>query len=277
MIDSHIHLDAKNYAEGGGVVEILQAAAQCGVDRVVTPSLHFQSFQRLQALAAEFPNVVYPAIGVHPHEVIPELLEGLEEKLTSGLGQVAAPILGETGLEGHYDFTPMELQMEFLRSHLRVARTHGVPCILHCRASEALLYEELQRVSLPHPPVVHCFTGSWEWAQRFLELGCYIGITGIVTFKNAGEVAEVASKVPLDRLLVETDGPYLAPLPHRGRTNKPEFIPLIVNAIASLRGLPPEQVGQATARNTEKVFGLPELEQKTTVSPHQAPQRKRPE
>lgn len=274
MIDSHVHLDAKNYADDGGVGEILHAASQVGVNRAVAPALHFESFRRLQQLAVEFPNVVFPAVGVHPHEVTPELIENLEERLTAQLTNLETPILGETGLEGHYDFTPLELQVESLRAHLEVARAHGVPCILHCRATEQLLFDELSRARLRYPAVVHCFTGSWEWAQRFLDLGCYIGITGIVTFKKAGDVADVATRVPLDRLLVETDGPYLAPIPHRGRTNKPEYIPLIVDAIARLRGVDNESVARATVDNTEKLFRLPEPRGNMTVSHQQTPQRK---
>lgn len=258
MIDSHVHLDAKIYTEEGGVGEIVRAASSVGVDRMVTPSLHLASFQCLQALAEEFPGVIYPAAGIHPHEVKPEYLLGLEENLTSALAELSTPILGETGLEGHYDFTPLELQLESLRLHLEVAKKCEVPCILHCRASEELLLRELEHFALTHPGVVHCFTGSWDWARRFLDLGCYIGITGIVTFKKAGDVAEVASKVPLDRLLVETDGPYLAPIPHRGRTNKPQYIPLIVEAIAHLRGISVHEVAEATIANTERVFGLPQ-------------------
>lgn len=258
MIDSHIHLDAKNYADGAGIGQILHSAREAGVDRMVTPALHFESFQRLRELEREYPEVIYPAVGVHPHEVSPEWSDGLEDRLADGLSQLKTPILGETGLEGHYDFTPLELQLEFLRAHLAVAQTHGVPCILHCRSTESLLHDELVKARLRSPVVIHCFTGSWEWAQRFLELGCYVGITGIVTFKKAGDVADVASRLPLDRLLVETDGPYLAPIPHRGRTNKPEYIPLIVDAIAALRGTAPHTVAEATVANSEKLFRLPE-------------------
>ncbi len=258
MIDSHVHLDAKNYLEEGGVEKIVHSAHQNGVLAMVMPALHFSSFQRLQELAATFPNL-YPAVGVHPHEVVPELRPQLEEKLVEGLEQLPFPILGETGLEGHYDFTPMTLQQEFLEAHLTVARERHVPLILHCRSAEQELYDMLVEAKLTHPAVVHCFTGTWEWAKRFLDLGCYIGITGIVTFKKAGDVAEVARQVPLDRLLVETDGPYLAPIPHRGRTNKPEYIPLIVEAIARLREVPRTLIAQQTMENTRTLFHLPQL------------------
>lgn len=258
MIDSHVHLDAKNYLEEGGVEQIVRSARQAGVLAMVMPALHLASFERLRELAATIPNL-FPAVGVHPHEVAPELRPGLEQKLAEGLDALAVPILGETGLEGHYDFTPMERQRDFLRAHLEVAKARSVPLILHCRSAEQELYDLLVEARLSYPAVVHCFTGSWEWARRFLDLGCYIGITGIVTFKKAGDVAEVARQVPLDRLLVETDGPYLAPIPHRGRTNKPEFIPLIVEAIARLRDASSEQIAETTMQNTRTLFQLPEL------------------
>lgn len=258
MIDSHVHLDAKAYAEGAELTEILQSAARVGVERMVAPALHFDSFERLLSLSQEFSNI-YPAVGVHPHEASPDLAEGLYQRLESSLGRLNVPIVGETGLEGHYDFTPMDVQLQCLRPHLEVARAHGVPVILHCRSCEELLYQELKSANLPKQGVVHCFTGSWEWAQKFLDLGYYIGITGIVTFKSAGDVAEVATRLPLDRLLVETDGPYLAPVPHRGRVNKPEYIPLVVEAIATLRGVSFGQIASQTVNNTEKLFALGEL------------------
>lgn len=237
---------------------------------MVTPALHLDSFERLVEISGQYPEIVFPAVGVHPHEASPERSNGLESGLREGLKRLAVPILGETGLEGHYDFVPLTDQLVSLRQHLAVAEETGAPLILHCRECETQLYEELQGRDLPGKGVVHCFTGSWEWAQRFLELGFYIGITGIVTFKKATQVAEVASKVPLDRLLVETDGPYLAPIPHRGRTNKPEYIPLIVNKIAELRGTPQSEVAAATVENTERLFALPKPSETPSVSVNNA-------
>lgn len=257
MIDSHIHLDAKVYSDDGGVEAVIHAAHRNGVERFVSPALHFESFERLLEIQKAHP-CVFPAVGIHPHEVSAERLVDLLPRLEAGLEKLTTPIVGETGLEGHYDFTPFDHQLESLRVHIEVARVHRVPLILHCRSCEQQLYDELRAKRLERPGVVHCFTGTWEWAQRFLDLGFYIGITGIVTFKNAEDVAQVATRVPLDRLLVETDGPYLAPIPHRGRTNKPEYIPLIIEAIARLRETSIEAVATATVRNTEEIFGLPE-------------------
>lgn len=257
MIDSHVHLDAKSYDDSGGTKPLIDSAQNLGVDRFVAPALHLESAQRLRALAIEYP-CIYPAAGIHPHEVGQVSLDDLPTQLEKALTLLSVPIIGETGLEGHYDLSPIEIQLASLRDHLAVARTHGVPCIIHCRKTEQILYDELQKVGPHFPVVVHCFTGSWDWAQRFLELGCYIGITGIVTFKSAGDVAEVARRIPLDRLLVETDGPYLAPIPHRGQMNKPEYIPLIVDKIASIREQSAQDIAHATTLNTENFFRLPQ-------------------
>ncbi len=258
MIDSHIHIDAPIYQKDEGLGEILRAAAAAGVERLVAPSLHLDSYSTLAALARLHPEI-HPAAGIHPHEVTEERVSQLLVSLPRVLAEMPTPIIGETGLEGHYDFSDPELQMRSLQVHLDAAEEHLAPVILHCRQAEEELYAELSKRCLPAGGVVHCFTGSWDWAQRFLDLGFHIGITGIVTFKRADTVAEVAAKVPLDRLLVETDGPFLAPVPHRGRTNRPEYIPLIVGRIAELRGVSPSVVAKSTASNCIELFRLPEL------------------
>jgi len=259
MIDSHNHIDAKAYkTEPLSVKKVLSDARAAGVRRIVAPALHLQSYSELREIAAKHPEV-YPAVGVHPHEASEEFNHELSKNLQEALRDAPHPIVGETGLEGHYDFTPMEVQMRSLQSHLEVAQTHGLPIILHCRETEEILFNELKRWKLPVGGVVHCFTGSWEWAQRFLDLGFHIGITGIVTFKKSTQVQEVATRLPQDRLLVETDGPYLAPVPYRGKINKPEYIPHIVRKIAELRGVSEEQIARLTVSNTEKLFGLPKL------------------
>ncbi len=231
---------------------------------MITPALHFDSFFELLSLSEKHSRIS-PAVGIHPHEVKESFLESLTDNLESALSKLKAPILGETGLEAHYDFVPWDLQLASLRAHLETAQTHLVPIILHCRSAEESLYHELKKYRLPRGGVVHCFTGSWSWAQRFLDLGFHLGITGIVTFKKAADVAEVATKAPLERLLVETDGPYLAPIPHRGKTNFPAYIPLIVDKIGQLRGLDAREVARQTVDNTIKLFDLPELAEDSSV------------
>lgn len=258
MIDSHVHIDSESYLSlPEGVEGLLSAAARAGVERVVAPSIHLESHANLLRLQKAHPDTVFPAAGVHPHDASEARNVGLSAALEKALEATDIPIVGETGLEGHYDFTPAETQLESLRVHLELARIHQLPLILHCREMEELLYRELSRTRFPAGGVVHCFTGSWEWARRFLDLGFHIGITGIVTFKKSVQVQEVASRVPADRLLVETDGPYLAPIPFRGKLNRPEYIPHIVEKIAELRETDPAIIGDQTTRNAEQLFRLP--------------------
>ncbi|MFA5505043.1 MAG: TatD family hydrolase [Vulcanimicrobiota bacterium] len=264
MIDSHVHIDAKNYREGHTVANILFQAAIAGVDRVVSPSLHMESFRELLQIRQNHPGV-YPAAGVHPHEASRARSQTILSDLKQAMLQLPVPIVGETGLEGHYDFIPLDVQLESLDLHLEFAHAHGLPVILHCRETEEVLYHRLKAYAPNLFGVIHCFTGTWEWAQRFLELGFHIGITGIVTFKNSAQVQEVATRTPAERLLVETDGPYLAPIPFRGKLNKPEYIPIIVKKIAELRGAHPGEVADFTTTNTEALFGLPKHEQKSSV------------
>lgn len=264
MIDSHVHIDAKPYLEfEGGVEQVLADALAVGVDRVVAPSTDLDSYRALLALKAHHPEI-YPAAGIHPHYATEDHLEGLAEALERSLASSQHPIVGETGLEGHYDLVPMEIQVASLKVHLDLAKAHGLPVILHCRNTEELLYNTLKKMGLKCG-VIHCFTGNWEWAERFLELGFHIGITGIVTFKNSHDVQAVAKQIPSDRLLVETDGPYLAPVPFRGKVNKPEYIPHIVEKIAQLRDVLVSEIAATTTDNTERLFRLPKLSPKIAV------------
>lgn len=262
MIDSHLHIDAAPY-QTEGVGNVLRRAGAVGVGRVVAPALNFESYQQLVLLSREHPTI-YPAAGVHPHEASKGRLATLATDLENALATAQIPVVGETGLEGFYDFVPMEVQLHSLRLHLQVAAVHDLPVILHCRDAEELLYRELLAAKV-QKGVVHCFTGDWSWAQRFLELGFYIGITGIVTFKKSTQVQDVATRVPDDKLLVETDGPYLAPIPFRGKLNLPEYIPHIVRKVAELREAEEEAVGEMTGRNAERLFGLPKLPSETSV------------
>lgn len=248
FIDTHIHLDAQAYA--GDWPAVLDRAVEAGVAHVVAPATTLESARRLLEMASEDARV-RPAVGVHPHEAGSWRDEHLVE--LSELVERAVAV-GEIGLDFHYDFAPPEQQLSCLRAQLDVAREHSLPIILHCREAEETLYEELSRARLPAGGVVHCFTGGWEWADRFLDLGYFLGITGMVTFPKLAEVHEVARRIPLERLLLETDGPYLAPIPYRGKRNEPGYVPLIASKVAELRGIDSEQVGLATSASANKLF-----------------------
>lgn len=248
LIDSHIHLDSKEYAADWPL--LLDRAAAQGVRASVVPATDLQSSRRILEMAAD-PRVA-PAVGIHPHQAASYQPESKVELAELARQAVA---LGETGLEMFYDFCPLEVQKSNLRAHLELAQETGLPLILHCREAERQLYEELQ--AFPSlSGVVHCFTGPWEWAERFLELGFYLGVTGMVTYPKAATVHEVARRCPLDRLLVETDGPYLAPIPYRGRRNEPGTVPAIAARVAELRGMEAADVARATLAATVSLFKL---------------------
>ncbi|MCA9790291.1 MAG: TatD family hydrolase [Candidatus Eremiobacteraeota bacterium] len=248
MIDSHVHLDSQPY--GDDWQQVLDQAQQVGVHSVVVPATDLDSARRALEMAHQDPRLQV-AVGIHPHQAAgyqgQATLESLRE-LAPG-----AVAIGETGLECFYDFCPLEQQLESLRGQLGLAAELDLPVILHCREAEEELYRELKRQ--PCRGVVHCFTGDWEWGQRFLELGLYLGVTGMVTFPKAHNVHEVASKCPLERLLVETDGPYLAPIPYRGKRNSPAYIPLIVEKVAQLRQSTASEIDAASEAATRDLFG----------------------
>ncbi|MGE0491669.1 MAG: TatD family hydrolase [Vulcanimicrobiota bacterium] len=249
MIDSHVHLDSQPYADDWP--QVLDQAEQAGVGWVIVPATDVESARRALGMA-ESDSRLRVAVGVHPHQAAS--YQG--EDTLAALRQLApaAVAIGETGLECFYDFCSLEQQLVSLRGQLRLAAELDLPVILHCREAEEILYQEL--LKQPCRGVVHCFTGSWEWAQRFLELGLYLGVTGMVTFPKAANVRELAQKCPLDRLLVETDGPYLAPIPHRGKRNSPAYIPLIVETVAKLRQINASDIDRATQEATVNLFGL---------------------
>lgn len=253
LVDSHIHLDSQAYHND--LEDCLRRASQFGVESMILPSLDLDSSRRIALLVKEH-SCLAGALGVHPHQASsfdPQTTPGEWERLLREHPWVA---VGETGLELHYDFCPLETQQVSLQAHLDLAERTRLPLILHCRLAEALLYEALQARKGRLQGVVHCFTGGWEWAQKFLDLGFYLGLGGLVTLPKAHEVHEVASKVPSDRFLLETDGPYLSPVPLRGYRNESCLLPLVVERLQELRGDGALEIVQQARTNTRQLFRL---------------------
>jgi TatD DNase family protein len=253
IIDSHIHLDSKAFADD--LDDCMARARQAGVTRMLLPSIDGESSRRILALMGKHSHLA-GAVGIHPHaaaEFDPQVSPQLWRELLSQ-GRWAA--IGETGLEQHYDFCPLEVQKVSLQAHIELAAETGLPLILHCRMAEEPLYEMLQPWAGKVGGVVHCFTGGWDWARKFLDLGFYIGVGGLVTLPKAEEVHEVAANVPADRWLLETDGPYLSPVPFRGFRNESCLLPVVAERIASLRGLGVSEVVQQAAENANRLFRL---------------------
>ncbi|MEW6098471.1 MAG: TatD family hydrolase [Pseudomonadota bacterium] len=255
-VDSHCHLTFPELSQR--LEEIRAAMRRERVDRALCICTTLEEFERVAALAQSHENF-WCSVGVHPDN------EGVEEPSVERLVALAdtpkVVALGETGLDyyrlGERTLAEMEWQRERFRVHIRAARRTGLPLIVHTRSAAAdtlaILREEGQgQVG----GVFHCFTETQEVADAALDLGFYISFSGILTFKNAAELREVARRVPLDRCLIETDSPYLAPVPHRGKVNDPSLVPLVARQLAELKGLAVEEVARATSANFERLFKL---------------------
>lgn len=253
LIDTHAHLETPEYDADRD--EVIARALAAGVGAWINISNGLESFERSCALVAQYPQA-YLAIGIHPHDVAKASIEEFE-KLAAEARRSRVVALGETGLDYYYTHSPREQQQEWFERFLKLARETGLPLSIHQRSAEADFLTSVDR----HFPsgahgVMHCFTGHWEFAQACLDRGFYLSISGIVTFKNAGALREVAAKIPADRLLVETDAPFLAPEPHRGKRNEPAFIVKTAEKIAELRGASLEEIATQSTANAKRLFKL---------------------
>ena len=262
FVDSHCHLTFPELASD--LPRIREAMAQARVDRALCICTTMEEFDTVHALALKHDNF-WCTVGVHPDN------EGIHEpsqaELVEGAGRPRVVAIGETGLDyyqmderkGGRGIADMEWQRERFRTHIRAARQVGKPLVIHTRQASgdtiAILDEEGENGSAGSVGgVFHCFTETAEVARAALDRGFYISFSGILTFKSAADLREVAKLVPLDRMLIETDSPYLAPVPYRGKTNNPSFVPYVAAQIAELRGTTPEAIGQATSANFERLF-----------------------
>ncbi|ODT50029.1 TatD family hydrolase [Devosia sp. 63-57] len=252
LIDSHCHLDFEALA--ADIDGVMARAAAAGVTGMVTISTWVDKFSTYADIAERFPNV-WCSVGTHPHNADQELHIQTEDlvRLSAHPRCIA---IGEAGLDYFYDNAPREAQEIGLRRHIAAARITGLPLVIHSRQADddmaAILEEETGQGAFPF--VLHCFTAGMDLAQRALALGGYISFSGIITFKNAKEIQDVAAMVPADRYLVETDAPYLAPIPHRGQSNEPSFVRHTAEKVAEIRGVTLEQVGRESTANFGRLF-----------------------
>jgi TatD DNase family protein len=253
VVDSHAHLDYENYRED--LLDVLTRATGAGVTAILTVAcLQENDFgARTLQLIAEHEQL-YAAAGVHPHDAR-FYSPALSERLLDLMNQPKVVSWGEIGLDFHYDYSSRDEQRQAFRLQLRAAQALGKPVIIHSREADQETCQILEEeVRLPDPGVLHCFTSTEETARRCLNLGFYISFGGILTFKNAGSLREIARGVPADRLLIETDSPYLAPVPHRGSRNEPAFVTYVAEVLAQLRGTSSETIAQQTTLNFERLF-----------------------
>lgn len=250
-IDSHCHLDFPDLAADTAGVLARMSVAQ--VTHALCVSVNLQDFPRVHALALAHDHL-YASVGVHPDQ--PEDDATTTEQLVDLAAQPKIVAIGETGLDYFRLDGPAVWQQLRFRNHIRAARITGKPLIVHTRsAAQDTLSIMDEEGAAEVGGVMHCFTESLEVARAAIEMGFYISFSGIVTFRNAAPLKTVATELPLDRILIETDSPYLAPVPHRGRMNEPSYVPLVAAEIARLKSIPVEVVAEATTRNFHALFG----------------------
>ncbi len=250
LIDSHCHLNFPALANN--IPDLLAQMARNDVVNALCVSVNLADFPQVLALAEHYPPL-YASVGVHPD--YENVIEPSIEDLVALAAHPKVIAIGETGLDYFRLTGDLNWQRERFRVHIRAARTSGKPLIIHTRAaSEDTLRLMAAENAAEIGGVMHCFTENWETAQAALDMGFYISFSGIVTFKNAAQIKEVAQRVPLDRLLIETDAPYLAPAPHRGKLNHPALVKHVAEEIARLRGISLTEVGIATTANFKNLF-----------------------
>jgi TatD DNase family protein len=249
LVDSHCHLDFPDFAEERDAV--IARARDAGVATMLTIGTRLDQFPGVRAIAETYPEI-WCSVGAHPHEAADHA--GTTAADLAALAAHPRVVgIGETGLDFHYDHSPRDVQEEVFRAHIAASQASGLPLIIHAREAD----DEVARIlreAAPPPGVLHCFSSGRGLAEAALEIGFYISISGIVTVRNADELRDIVRDVPLERLLVETDAPYLAPVPYRGRRNEPAYVAATAACVAALKGIQPDELAAATTENFFRLF-----------------------
>jgi TatD DNase family protein len=252
LVDSHCHLD---YFSDEEMPEVLDRAAAAGVGMMVTIGVRMAQSAAVKALAERFPQV-WGTVGVHPQNAGEEPVPAVEE-IVAAADHPRIVGIGESGLDYFYDKAPRAVQQQGFRHHIRAARTSGLPLVVHARAADediaAILREEREEGG-DFPFLLHCFSSGRQLAETAVEMGGYLSFSGILTFPKSQEIRDIARDMPADRLLVETDSPYLAPTPYRGKRNEPGYVAHTARVLAEIRGLTPEALAESTTRNFRRLF-----------------------
>ena len=256
LIDSHAHLDFDKFQDDFDGV--LDRAREAGVVQIVTigASDGFESNERAIAIAEAHPHI-FATVGIHPHDAS-VASDDIFARIREMADHPKVVAIGETGLDYHYNNSPPEVQRSVFRRFVQMAREVSMPIVIHTRDAEEDTVQILREEGASEVGgILHCFSGTRQLAEAGLELGFHVSLSGIVTFKKAKEIQEVAMTVPLDRLMVETDAPFLAPVPRRGRRNEPAYVAHTLRFIAGLRDMDPVELSRITTENTRRVYNLP--------------------
>jgi TatD DNase family protein len=254
LIDTHAHLDDPRFADD--VADVVARAQAASLERVITIGTDADTSQTNVELATRFP-LLRCAVGIQPNHVA-EVRPGDWEAILELVKHPSCVAVGETGLDRYWDRAPFPLQEDYFARHLELSRRTGKPVVIHCREAEADVVRMLRAEFDAYGPVagvMHSFTGDAATATACLDMGLYISFAGMVTYKNAEDLRRVAATIPLDRLLVETDSPYLAPMPHRGKRNEPAYVVHTAACLAGVRGIGPDVIADHTTRNARALFG----------------------
>lgn len=252
LVDSHCHLDFVDFEPERD--NVVQRALDAGVKRMVTISTRVRKFDTIRALAEAYDSV-YCSVGTHPNNAHEEL-DVTADDLVRLAEHPKVVAIGEAGLDYHYDYAPPEAQRQGFLVHIEASRRTQLPLVIHARSADEDMAEILEQETAkgPFPFILHCFSSGRLLAEKGIALGGYISFSGILTFKNSPEIREVATIVPRDRLLVETDAPFLAPLPHRGKRNEPSFVQHTAAVLADTIGVSKEEIAQITSENVFRLF-----------------------
>jgi TatD DNase family protein len=252
LVDSHCHLDFPDFANE--LDAVVERARSAGLGRVLTISTRVRKHAQVLAIAERFADV-YCSVGTHPHQAHEELDVTVEE-LVRRAEHPKVVAIGEAGLDNHYDFSSPGAQEQGLRTHIAAARRTGLPLVIHSREADAQMVSILQEeyAAGAFPAVLHCFTGGRELALAGTALGFYVSFSGILTFKNSAALRAIAAEIPVDRILVETDAPYLAPQPYRGKRNEPAYVVETARVLAECRGLTTDALARQTTENFFRLF-----------------------
>jgi TatD DNase family protein len=256
LIDTHAHLDDEQFA--ADLLAVLDRARAAGVVQIVAVATSAASSAATLALAARYP-ALFATVGIHPNHITREPPTAWDD-IVALVGRDRVVAVGETGLDRHWDDTPFPAQEELFARHLELGRLHGLPVVIHCREAEADVLRTLREAFDRHGPirgVMHSFVGDKTMAEACLAMGLYLSFAGMLTYKNAAGLRATAASVPLERLLVETDSPYLAPVPVRGRRNEPAYVVHTAACLAGLHGLLPDGLAERTTANARTLFRLP--------------------
>lgn len=250
LIDTHAHLEMLE-----GVPDVIQRARDSSVGRILAVSSDLPSSKRSVEISRNFADV-YAAVGIHPHEAT-SLNDGIFPEIENLAGAQKVLAVGETGLDYHYMHSPREAQIYSFRRHIELAKRVRLPLVIHVRdAHEDVLGVLREENTRGVSAVIHCFTGDYQTAKRYIEEGFYISFSGVITFKNAEEIREAARKIPSEMMLIETDSPYLAPIPFRGKRNEPAYVKYVAQKIAELRGVSFEEIEEQTTANARNLFSF---------------------